>query len=543
MRLYNAASCTPMGYQKPRPVRPTFLPSFVPKPSGTPLIRPRQDENIPPKLVPLMDHCSPVKQGDLLLSPSTDSTRQTDPVTPEYDPPKTPMNSVTAEDIFETLPAMRDLDNLLREALVLADEKVRPEDNLSDTSSLTSVSLMLGSQDIGQANGPVSPLRPLHGASISIPRRPSFDVDKEIEWAKSLSDEIESLSERISRGDDSGPILGSEKSSVPAPDRAEPTPRGDIYAEARAKLRKTKTPETKTAETPPPPTHRGERTSSQHTLSTSFHRRPTLSPRDATHIRLHAAERKGHVKRTSSDRLVVLEPGNSLLISPDKHSIFRLSAMNSPKNPVCFQNTRAAPQVFSHARASPFERRSGRKISSKLAIPAAIAQVVSQDTRDSVETRGDALSLEGERYSKYRKMLKLGIPLDAVKNAMQRDGLDQPVLDEQTSQGRSRRGAGVRDKKRRFRLHWDTHQDLRTNTIWAMAKRDSDVANLSVDEEEFAMLFQAEPQSEIQPILSQKSSEDGAVKVIDPKRANNGGIILARIRLSYREIARAIDCL
>jgi len=38
-------------------------------------------------------------------------------------------------------------------------------------------------------------------------------------------------------------------------------------------------------------------------------------------------------------------------------------------------------------------------------------------------------------------------------------------------------------------------------------------------------------------------ANDGAVKVIDPKRANNGGIILARLRMSYDDIARGIDAM
>eukprot|EP01083_Nonionella_stella_P100532 283648_1 len=37
------------------------------------------------------------------------------------------------------------------------------------------------------------------------------------------------------------------------------------------------------------------------------------------------------------------------------------------------------------------------------------------------------------------------------------------------------------------------------------------------------------------------NAQEGAVKVIDPKRANNGGIILARLRKSHDEIAKGID--
>ena len=36
---------------------------------------------------------------------------------------------------------------------------------------------------------------------------------------------------------------------------------------------------------------------------------------------------------------------------------------------------------------------------------------------------------EDERYSKYFKMLKMGVPLQAVKNKMKQEGLDDSVLD------------------------------------------------------------------------------------------------------------------
>ena len=36
---------------------------------------------------------------------------------------------------------------------------------------------------------------------------------------------------------------------------------------------------------------------------------------------------------------------------------------------------------------------------------------------------------EDERYSKYFKMLKMGVPLQAVKNKMAVEGLDGNVLD------------------------------------------------------------------------------------------------------------------
>ena len=153
------------------------------------------------------------------------------------------------------------------------------------------------------------------------------------------------------------------------------------------------------------------------------------------------------------------------------------------------------------------------------------------------------------KYAKYVKMLKMGLPMGAVKNAMERDGLDPCVIDgdlsapaggETAKQGP--RKAPPKDKYRRTRVHWETHNTVRSNTVWAMVNRDPDVAELTVDEEEFATLFEAESK----PAAQQSSAptgatEKGAVKVIDKKRANNGGITLARIKLTYQEIATAVD--
>ena len=152
----------------------------------------------------------------------------------------------------------------------------------------------------------------------------------------------------------------------------------------------------------------------------------------------------------------------------------------------------------------------------------------------------------------------MGLPTEAVKNALQRDGKDPSIIDlnpekSLTSQkgdlgeGKSEPMGGIRednpptDKFRRTRVHWETHDIVRSNTMWAMVNRDPDVARLNVDEEEFTSLFQAESKPTQQSAPSPGATEQGAVKVIDKKRANNGGITLARIKLSYKEVAAAVD--
>lgn len=77
--------------------------------------------------------------------------------------------------------------------------------------------------------------------------------------------------------------------------------------------------------------------------------------------------------------------------------------------------------------------------------------------------------------------------------------------------------------------------------IWYQVKLDEDIKSIYIDEEEFDSLFKAKPNSV--PRLPPVSNQNGekAVKVINPKRAQNGAIVLARIRLSYESIADEID--
>ena len=62
---------------------------------------------------------------------------------------------------------------------------------------------------------------------------------------------------------------------------------------------------------------------------------------------------------------------------------------------------------------------------------------------------------------------------------------------------------------------------------------------LKIDEQEFKALFQSKEQIKHRTLIKDNVT-DNAVKVIDPKRANNGGITLARLKMSYDDIALAI---
>ena len=156
------------------------------------------------------------------------------------------------------------------------------------------------------------------------------------------------------------------------------------------------------------------------------------------------------------------------------------------------------------------------------------------------------------KYAKYFKMLKMGLPMGAVKNAMERDGENPALMDKDhnlpASSGSKEKSLNKssaplpKDKYRRTRLHWDTLRQVRSTSVWALVNQDPDVEQIEIDENEFAKLFQAEMgTTAITNDVDTSSKKKNAVKVIDPKRANNGGIILARLKVTYEEMAVAID--
>ncbi len=175
--------------------------------------------------------------------------------------------------------------------------------------------------------------------------------------------------------------------------------------------------------------------------------------------------------------------------------------------------------------------------------------VMNGDHEKPIESEESGLPLkEDPKYAKYFKMLKMGLPMGAVKNALERDGLDPSVMDNNhnlpASCG-SRETSGKnsaplpKDKYRRTRLHWDTLRQVRSTSVWALVNQDPDVEQIEIDENEFAELFQSEMGSNV--AKESEAKKKNAVKVIDPKRANNGGIVLARLKVTYEEMALAID--
>jgi hypothetical protein len=154
-------------------------------------------------------------------------------------------------------------------------------------------------------------------------------------------------------------------------------------------------------------------------------------------------------------------------------------------------------------------------------------------------------------YSKYFKMLKIGLPMEAVKHAMERDGLDSSVMDQDhdlpaaSGKKQMREEPKEKDSHRRARLHWKTLRKVTSNSLWAKIDQDAEIENIEIDEKEFRELFQAEKNETHAHSDNANSAlvrkRGSTVCVIDPKRANNGGIILARLKMSHDDMADAVE--
>jgi Formin Homology 2 Domain len=99
------------------------------------------------------------------------------------------------------------------------------------------------------------------------------------------------------------------------------------------------------------------------------------------------------------------------------------------------------------------------------------------------------------------------------------------------------------DSHRRARLHWKTLRKVTSNSLWAQIDQDGELDRIQIDEDEFQELFQEEKGSVSRSATKSNFSgkRGSTVCVIDSKRANNGGIILARLKMSHDDLADAVD--
>ena len=176
-------------------------------------------------------------------------------------------------------------------------------------------------------------------------------------------------------------------------------------------------------------------------------------------------------------------------------------------------------------------------------------------TVDTVDS-GPPLKDDPE-YSKYFKMLSVGLPPPAVQNAMSRDGKDPKILDldpnksvaSQLKTDTAKRAPAKKKKKvRRKKIYWtpiDPGQ-IKEDSLWSIVKGKLSMTQLNYDVKEFEDLFTESTDPADKKQKKPKKSggekkEKKSVQVIDGKRSMNGGIILLRLRMAYNTIASMID--
>ena len=164
---------------------------------------------------------------------------------------------------------------------------------------------------------------------------------------------------------------------------------------------------------------------------------------------------------------------------------------------------------------------------------------------------------EDPDYIKYFKMLKMGLPIGAVKNALVRDGKDPKIMDLDPEKslksqigGSKKKKSGKKSQKkkvRRKKIYWTPidSDKLAEDSLWSMVQGTIQMDKLKYDNKEFENLFTdtSDPTAKKKKAAStsgDKSKQKKSVQIIDGKRGMNGGIILARIKISFSDLAKTV---
>ena len=174
---------------------------------------------------------------------------------------------------------------------------------------------------------------------------------------------------------------------------------------------------------------------------------------------------------------------------------------------------------------------------------------------DSAEEKDLGTPLKDDpEFKKYFKMLGMGLPKDAVKNALSRDGKDPTIMDLDPNKsvafqlkkkkGSATKGTPKKKKKiRRKKIYWNAikPEKLKEDSMWHLVRDAVNMKKLNYDEKEFEELFteSADPRDK-KKSKSEKTTAKKLVQVIDPKRSMNGAIILTRLKIDYAVIARTV---
>lgn len=172
--------------------------------------------------------------------------------------------------------------------------------------------------------------------------------------------------------------------------------------------------------------------------------------------------------------------------------------------------------------------------------------VIPRRQEDARQNWPRAIDKKKNVLAKYYDMKKIGLSIDAIRNAMVRDGIDPSLLDNDPGATNKKpiatKAVGPKDGYRGTNFHWGAHDGISLSTGCTEIKRDPDCSLSRIVGDEFRNPFRSEVGKASFPSIH-KVTDHGSVKVINPKRANNGGVFLARVKLSFDEIAQAVDTL
>eukprot|EP00978_Attheya_sp_CCMP212_P042398 scaffold257793_cov35-Attheya_sp.AAC.1 len=159
----------------------------------------------------------------------------------------------------------------------------------------------------------------------------------------------------------------------------------------------------------------------------------------------------------------------------------------------------------------------------------------------------------------------MGLPVGAVQNALTRDGKDPAIMDmdpeksleyhlkvAERKKSKAPSGGKKKEKKpkvRRKKIFWTPIEKSKVHedSIWSLVQGTVNMQNLTYDSTEFENLFTDTTDPKKKKANEPKKSGEGApkekksVQFVDGKRGMNGGIILARIKLTYEQMATMVD--
>ena len=181
------------------------------------------------------------------------------------------------------------------------------------------------------------------------------------------------------------------------------------------------------------------------------------------------------------------------------------------------------------------------------------------DREEEAEEEEETVALKDHpEYAKYLKMLKVGLPLVAAKAKMKEDGYDPDLLDRELTdqvpvdvnstlrkkeKARQLSPSSPKTKIRKKKLHWKAIDKSKVGADSLWADDDDDGDDIRLDDDEFNMLFvESDANNNTLATSLAKSSKEANKKksLIDMKRGQNGGIALARLKLSLSEVRECI---